>query len=322
MQQAISIDHENDISTLIKKDIKLSSMFENRIDLNIGYGKLNVHYWNLDGILLYHCDHQFKDLYWFSRMNSPEVVRLEFILNGHFYFLQGDNTFRTKYPQHTMLYCPNTPSIYRNAEPKSKVFMIEMQLPVFLRIVKESNDTLRRFADKVLSGEPVYISQDTLPMIGDMYQVVNDILECRYEGGLKKMFLLSKTIELMVIQAEMYDKASAQKTKPKMNNADVERLHYAKEYMTEKVSNPPTLSELSKIIGMSEYKLKQGFKKTFSTTVFGYLTDYRLGLAQQALKENHRTISEIAYDLGYSSPQHFSAAFKKKYGLPPRSVKH
>jgi AraC-like DNA-binding protein len=199
---------------------------------------------------------------------------------------------------------------------------MELQLPVFLRIVQESNDTLRRFADKVLSGEPSFISQDTLPMNGDMYQIVNDILECHYEGGLKKMYLLSKTIELMVIQAEAYDKASAQKTKPNINNADVERMNYAREYMTEKFSNPPNLSELSKIIGMSEYKLKQGFKKTFNTTVFGYLADYRLKRAQHALKENHRTISEIAYDLGYSSPQHFSAAFKKKFGLPPRSVKN
>ena len=321
MQQTLTIDYGFDIPSVIKEDIKSVGLTENRMDLNMVYGKLKVRYWNLEGILLSYCDHQFNDLYWFSRMNTPDVVRLEFILNGNFFFSQNGNTIRTKFPQHTMLFCPNILSMFRNVERKSKVFMIELQLPVFLRIVEESNDTLRRFADKVLSGEPVYISQDTLPMIGDMYQVVNDILECRYEGGLKKMFLLSKTIELMVIQAEMYDKASAQKTKPGIKNADVERLHYAKEYMTEKVSNPPNLSELSKIIGMSEYKLKQGFKKTFNTTVFGYLADYRLRLAQQALKENHRTISEIAYDLGYSSPQHFSATFKKKFGLPPRSVK-
>ena len=321
MQETITIDHECDVPSFIKEDMILQGLPENRMEININYGKLNVRYWNLDGILLYYCDHHFKELYWFSRINSPDVVRLEFILNGNFFFLQDGNTCRTKFPQHTMLYCPNLPSIYRNAEQKSKVFMMEFQLPVFLRIVEESNGTLKDFADKVLSGEPSFISQDTLPMTADMHQVVNDILECRYEGGLRKMYLLSKTIELMVIQAEAYDRASTKKSPLRIKSSDLERLYFAKEYMTEKVSNPPNLSELSKIIGMSEYKLKQGFKKTFNTTVFGYLADYRLRLAQQALQENQKNISEIAYDLGYSSPQHFTAAFKKKYGLPPRSMR-
>ncbi|MCZ8216025.1 MAG: AraC family transcriptional regulator [Cyclobacteriaceae bacterium] len=33
--------------------------------------------------------------------------------------------------------------------------------------------------------------------------------------------------------------------------------------------------------------------------------------------EKDKSIGEIAYLIGYSSPQYFSKAFKKKYGISP-----
>ena len=41
----------------------------------------------------------------------------------------------------------------------------------------------------------------------------------------------------------------------------------------------------------------------------------------QALKENKKSIAEIAFELGYSSVQHFSTAFKKKYGVAPSGAR-
>jgi len=35
-----------------------------------------------------------------------------------------------------------------------------------------------------------------------------------------------------------------------------------------------------------------------------------------------KSAKEIAYQTGYSSPQHFSNAFKKKFGLTPNSVRN
>jgi AraC-like DNA-binding protein len=83
---------------------------------------------------------------------------------------------------------------------------------------------------------------------------------------------------------------------------------------------PPSLKELAKLSGLNEYKLKKSFKEVYNTTVFGYLSDHRLNEARKKLESSNKSIAEIAYDLGYSSPQHFAKAFKEKFGLTPKFV--
>jgi AraC-like DNA-binding protein len=76
------------------------------------------------------------------------------------------------------------------------------------------------------------------------------------------------------------------------------------------------------MVGLNEYKLKRGFKETFNTTVFGYLADQRLNLAQQYLRDTDKTAAEISAELGYCTPQHFNNAFKRKFGFTPYSVRN
>ena len=83
----------------------------------------------------------------------------------------------------------------------------------------------------------------------------------------------------------------------------------------------PAGTELSRIAGINEFKLKRGFKEVFGQTVFGYLNDERMDLAKSDLLEKQKSITEIAFELGFSSVQHFSNAFKKKFGVSPRGVK-
>ena len=97
---------------------------------------------------------------------------------------------------------------------------------------------------------------------------------------------------------------------------------YAREYIMNNLETPPGLSELAKIVGINEYKLKRGFKEIFGNTVFGYLSDARLEIAKNDLLESKKTVSGISSELGYSSVQHFSSAFKKKFGLSPNKLKH
>ncbi len=59
----------------------------------------------------------------------------------------------------------------------------------------------------------------------------------------------------------------------------------------------------------------------FNTTIFDYLAGHRLELARHDILEGKKTATEIAFELGYASPQHFSKAFKQKFGIPPKHYK-
>lgn len=266
-------------------------------------------------------ENKFSGHYHIEKTNELDVVSLEFNLKGNYIIHHFCNVYNTKSPQHNIIYSPKTHNTFENAELFGETFKIQFAVPIFLRMVQDSNETLKRFADKLLEGNPVVIAPNSLTINFQLHQAIRDILTCKYSGGLKKLFFLSKCIEILVLQAEAYHQAVTKQSIRYSKAEDQERMVYAKDYLIQHVNDPPSLSELSKIIGVNEYKLKRGFKETFNTTVFGYLSDYRLDRARQQLLETNQSVSEVAYALGYSSPQHFSNAFKKKFGVAPKLVK-
>ena len=154
-----------------------------------------------------------------------------------------------------------------------------------------------------------------------MHHAIRAVLNCRFKGGLKKMFLYAKCLEILVAQADALERAQNKTTVYCKSDYDQERILFARDYMLQHLDMPPSLGELSRIAGINEFKLKRGFKEMFNTTVFGYLAEQRLELARHDILEGKKTATEIAFELGYASPQHFSKAFKQKYGISPKQAR-
>ncbi|MGE7110592.1 helix-turn-helix transcriptional regulator [Lysinibacillus sp. NPDC047702] len=104
------------------------------------------------------------------------------------------------------------------------------------------------------------------------------------------------------------------------STSDREKIRQAQVIIIENMMNPPSLMELSRLIGLNDFKLKKGFKEMFGTTVFGYLREKRLEKASYLLQNGSMNVTEVANAVGYSNPSHFAAAFKGKYGINPREV--
>lgn len=150
--------------------------------------------------------------------------------------------------------------------------------------------------------------------------VLQQILQCSYQGLTKRMFLESKATELMALILE--EEAAFQQgdfKKSLLQPDQLDRIHYAKEILLKNLVNPPSLTELSRQVGTCEYNLKRGFKEVFGTTVFGYLRDRRLEKAQQLLLEQTMTVASVAKAVGYDSRASFTVAFKRTYGVSPKS---
>lgn len=94
-------------------------------------------------------------------------------------------------------------------------------------------------------------------------------------------------------------------------------LDRAVRLLTRDLAATPSLEELSRVLGMSHTRLNRAFKRAFGKTVFSWLRDYRLARARAALKDGHRSITDIAFQCGFSSASHFSQSFKQCYGCTP-----
>ncbi len=100
-----------------------------------------------------------------------------------------------------------------------------------------------------------------------------------------------------------------------------EFINKLKTYITENITEPNLTSE---VIGnqfrMSRMQLHRKLKALIQCTPADYVRSIRLETALQLLQQKEFNVSEIAYETGFSSPAHFSRAFKKVYGKPPSEV--
>lgn len=107
----------------------------------------------------------------------------------------------------------------------------------------------------------------------------------------------------------------------KLSSIERQKIQRAREIMLEQMANPPSLVELSRMIGLNDNKLKIGFKELYGTTVFGYLREKRLEKAFHLLQHGDLNVTETSLSVGYSNPSYFSEAFRDKYGVNPGNLR-
>lgn len=78
------------------------------------------------------------------------------------------------------------------------------------------------------------------------------------------------------------------------------------------------LHELAKAAGMSRSTFALHFKAAAGVGPLGYLTEWRMRLAERALRQNGAPIAKLAESLGYASESAFSHAFKRVTGRAPK----
>ena len=75
---------------------------------------------------------------------------------------------------------------------------------------------------------------------------------------------------------------------------------------------------LSKALGVSERQLQRKLKAQFDLGFPELLRNYRLNQAIEMLKLGQR-VSQIYYEVGFSSHSYFSSCFKAKFGKTPKT---
>jgi len=253
---------------------------------------------------------------------NPGVVTLIFSLEGKLSIKDNSlaETLELSDNQHNIYFSQEAGrKIIRSGLPM-KWFSVQFSKKSFLSIADTTNAAVKQFVDRVISDKPALFSASPLPINMVHMTCINSILNCNYPDALKRMFIFSKAVELLVLQIELFGRFTARKVTYLKKEYDRERVLFARDYLVKHIENPPTLSELSRLAGINEFKLKKGFKETFNQPVFAYLADVRMETARDELMKKSKTITEIAFELGYSSPQHFSSSFKRKFGVPPGKI--
>ncbi len=224
-------------------------------------------------------------------------------------------------PGQCFLHAPNAfHTIHANLAPQANLFVISFS---------SSSDAL-----VALRGKPLILNTECRRLIrrilmeaqafcGPVLDISNQEMlvpspHAPYGSGQ----VIQLNLELMLIlllRQELGEGDSAMKRAPITEDQDMQSIVAAAEaFMRSHLDGSIHLDDICRNIGVSRTTLKRLFRQCLSTSVMEHYQSLRLKEACRHLRTGRVNVSQIAYELGYSSLPAFSRQFKQLLGITPR----
>lgn len=125
-------------------------------------------------------------------------------------------------------------------------------------------------------------------------------------------FSESVSISLVTYLARTW---SGQDPLPALKGVERAAVRKALEFVEGNLAADLSLSQLARVACLSPRQLARCFKAAQGVSVHQYILDRRIERAKPLLARE--PISQVAMDLGFASPSHFSTAFHARTGMTP-----
>ncbi|QES87507.1 helix-turn-helix domain-containing protein [Rhizosphaericola mali] len=324
--------HHKDLIELSKERVFTDNFQLNGNYLIESHNIINIHgihindfEYQLNGVLLTHRQWNLEQQLEMQVKHDFPFLKMHFEYEGHStYARNSQGSLNADIPSgtHRLMFFPEVKGTL--TYPKTKRYSLEILVSIefFQKIFNYDTESVGKFGKSIEVLSPSMLHPKELPITAEMKQIIFAIINCPLEKGFKRIFLESKVIELLILQLTQVKENNHLLCESVLRKDDREKIYEAKEILEKQIENPCSLLQLSEMVGINDFKLKKGFKEVFGTTVFNYLSDFRMQKAKDMILENRQTIAEIAYEIGFKNPQHFTAAFKRKYGYLPSVLKN
>ncbi len=218
-----------------------------------------------------------------------------------------------------MFYFPHSKGVIElsGTEPV-KILSLHIS-PEFLdSFVEGDYDGLPDKLARLIRGEKDLFFIRKNSMTPSMQVALRQIFETPLKGPARRIHLESKALELITLELSGLIEDLGQSSVYTLRPEEKERIAEVREIIMREIAQLPSLFELASRAGMSHSKLNYGFRQMYGSTVFGFMREYRLELSRRLLDEGRLSVTEIAYEAGWSSPSHFSRQFRSRYGVTPK----
>ncbi|MCL6705446.1 AraC family transcriptional regulator [Pseudomonas sp. R2.Fl] len=147
-------------------------------------------------------------------------------------------------------------------------------------------------------------------------RIARNLLQPAYRGGMEKLWLESKTMELLAHLLDQMQQSPV--SSASLNARDLARVREAYHYLVSDLRAPPTLDELAAYARLPARRLNQGFRHLFGMTVFEALLEARMQAAHRIIRDSRELpLKHLAWSVGYSQLSNFVIAYRRRFGIPP-----
>jgi AraC-like DNA-binding protein len=252
---------------------------------------------------------------------DEESVEMQFTLQGK------STTTINKMPSaytlnantHNIFYCNDIKGKLELYTKEANIFEINLR-PSFFEQYLPNDAIFKKFKKIIQNKEIGFLNKNNYPISPQMHSIIQEIIHCSWVNEYRQLFLDSKVLELLLLQMHQISTFSINTVYRKTSKAIISKMHDVKDIIIAQLNAPLSLSDLAKEVNTNKGTLKKEFKNTFGVSVFGYLRDLKMKEAKSMLLNQELSVGEISDKVGYKNPQHFSTAFKKKFGISPSEL--
>ena len=249
---------------------------------------------------------------------DASYIQFHFCISGSitFNYNKGAYNLRLDEGKFLTLYNPEKHlTIDASVAKNSKVISVLIPIVEFHKLFSSSSSDIPFFENKSLNQK--HYSENLIS--NSILIVLNQIIKNDMDNSTRSLLYKAKIYELFSLIFKKTKEIDLDQCPFLKNDENLKKIAKAKDVILKDIKNPPSLIELSKTIDLSLKNLKKGFKEIYGKPVYKYLFDFKMERAKQLLSNGNLNVNEVSYDLGYSSSSHFIAAFKKKFGITPRT---
>lgn len=286
-----------------------SGLLYKRYRFKYEYGNGYYDFYNYDGLYVSCFNVELKKDIVLEGAIADGVLLASFLMDGQqiINVENIDKDFIYEKEESYLVYLPNIHEsiLYRkNCNLKQVSIIMDSN---FLKKHKLFNDIESLNIMSLIQNENLFMT----PICSDKQEILSAILNNNQKGLIKRLFLESKSLELVSL---MLDKNKYKKSL----NGMIKKLYNVQHFISLNLDTNFTIHELSNKFLLNEFVLKKEFKQLFGKTIFEYSVDLKMKKAKEFLDNSQKPIYEISELIGYKNATHFSAAFKKNEGVTPK----
>jgi AraC-like DNA-binding protein len=154
-------------------------------------------------------------------------------------------------------------------------------------------------------------------MTDDILHTVNDIVKQDEPSILKSYHYKLKAMELLFYLFESLRKREIS-VHQKLSDREVKSIYKVRDKIVSFLGKPSTISDLTKIAGMNELKMRKIFTQVFGMGIYDYYQHLRMKEAARLLRDEKLRVSEAGYQMGFENLSHFTRVFEKHIGKKPK----
>ncbi|RSC94864.1 helix-turn-helix domain-containing protein [Tenacibaculum singaporense] len=281
--------------------------------VNPSYGSGIITSYYFDGLLITIINARFKHDFLFTSNHNLSSLELSVLI-------EGEKIIRSLDSKNDLILEKNESCLLYSNNEENKAFFYRDKPINEIKISMYDSFIQKHQMQDLLSNNKAFglkkTENFTQQLTSNMEKVVTEILLNSQKGLLKRLFLESKTLELLHLQlAVRTEKASSS------NENILKKIYKVEAILQTNLHEQISIQQLARKVLLNQNVLKNEFKKLFDETIFNYSKKLRMEKAKSLLTHTQKPIYEVADMVGYKNPTHFTAAFKKFEKVTPKEFR-